>query len=361
MTLRSGFLLAVFAACAIACGDDNDSGPPSYVGETNSALVTKAAGGKIAVGAVSVEFPQNAVATDQTITVKVNSKKGRPKEQDIAIDVYEFGPEMQFAEPVKMTFDLKGVSTKQKRADVAYLQKDTNKWVPLADSQVDGGKITATTKHFSEYTVLLTPITGGGVGVGKACDTGFQACGGDLTGTWTFQTACSAVLDPGLPDGGVILPCKDPGRYESGLDVSGSVTFNADGTYTINRTSIASTKLTIPQSCLAEISQQLMQPYTCEMFIGTIENGVCVSIQGEDSPIVEDTPGRYTVEGTQLTTTDIDPSLIDAGIYGGDSGIDPYQRAQFCVSGDTLRVRYPDTATGAAYGFITEYSATRQQ
>ena len=348
-------LLAAAVLLMVACGDDKESGPPSYVGSTDSALVTVAAGGKLQVGAVAVEIPQGAIDSDKEISVKVNTKKGKPKEKDIAIDVYEFGPDTQFAVPVKITFDLKGVSLNNKKADVVYLsQEDTDKWIPLTDSKVQNGKITATTTHFSEYTVLLTEVEGGGGAVGGQCETGFQACGGDIVGTWSYTSACAIGFD--TPDGGIPYPCKDPGGYETRTEISGTITFNSDGTYVVNRTLNLVYNNVLPLSCLEEISEASGQPFTCEMTGGMIEGDDCVVSSADETPIPEESDGVYAVNGNQVAFTDVE--LTDGG-FSGDAGLasGPNQISDFCVSGDSLRLRY--TQTTMPQGILTESNATR--
>ncbi len=361
----SGLWFSAAMMVLAACSDGNDSGPPSYVGETTTALVTAAAGGKINLGAVSVEIPQGAVDTDRSITLTVTSKKGRPREKDVAIDVYEF-TDTEFMAPVKMNFELKGVPLKGKKAEIVFLEKDaqtnTDKWTALADSKVEGGKISATTTHFSAFSVLLSPANDGGDsgdGWGQACNTGYQACGGDLTGTWNLETGCSAFVDLPFGENGLLpFPCAEPGHYEGSTTVSGSITFHPDGTYTQNTTTTIRQLYVVPVSCLNEISELVGEPYTCELLSGTIEGNNCVSIVSDDEPYEEIADGRYLVEGDKLSMTTIDPSLIEEGYYGGDSGVDPYTHGTFCVAGDTLRVRY-DTAASSFSALLTEFSAAR--
>ncbi|MFT3924863.1 MAG: hypothetical protein QM778_20175 [Myxococcales bacterium] len=351
-------LLAVLALVGVACGDDDAKGPPSYVGKQTSSLVTVSNGGKLEVGAVSVEIPKTAIDADKEITVKVVSKKGLPSEKEVAIDVYEFGPETKFSMPVKMTFDLKGVSVGNKKADIAYLDEEKGAWEKLTDSVTKDGKVTATTDHFSQYTVLLSPGTGGGGGggFGLACqNTGFSACGGDPTGTWTYQTACSSSL-PDAADGGIALPCKNPGKYESGIEISGTITFNADHTYQVNQTTTTTLNWVIPLSCLTEVSQQIGQPYTCDMFSGKIEGDNCVAGTGDAQPSTLDDMGTFTIDGTTLKTTNYDADTLDSGIFE-DAGVSPYAMAEFCVSGNQLRVRYADDSY--QQGLITEFTATK--
>jgi len=208
----------------------------------------------------------------------------------------------------------------------------------------------------------VTSVGDGGNGWGASCDTGFQACGGDLTGTWNLQTACSVAVDLPYGEEGLFPGvCAEPGHYEGTTTVSGFITFQPDGTFNHDIMTTVYQAFVVPVSCLNEISELLGQPYTCETFIGgTIEGNKCVSILRNEEPYHDVMDGRYIVEGDSLAMTSVDPSLIDAGYYGGDSGVDPYTRSKFCVSGDTLRVRHDEgNVSSTLSALLTEFSATR--
>ena len=71
------------------------------------------------------------------------------------------------------------------------------------------------------------------------------ACGGAIAGTWTITSSCvseSASM--------VDSQCPSATASSSALTITGSITYNADGTYSSTSTVSGSIEVTLPPSCL---------------------------------------------------------------------------------------------------------------
>lgn len=342
-------------------GDGKSSGPTSYAGEKTEALITADEGGEIELGAVKVAIPAGALAADETISLEILDKKGHPDAANVAIDVYEFGPSMTFAEPVQLEFDLDGVRVpKNKRAVVAVLDEETSTWKKLDGSSESGGKIRGSTLHFSKFTVVLVlnPSTGQ---VGGQCGT-FEACGGDLVGTWRFEGTCAnvplaAVLGADSP----LLSCSEPATASIDVQVEGTVTFHADGTMEVNRTNQLTASMSLPLSCIEEVGPGGDPADICANEIeGTREGNLC-KVDFSEAPDTEVGTGTYRTEGGILYIDEESPA---DEAFGGAGAAQPAalvrKQAQdtgleYCVKGNTVTVREVNEE-----GLVIEYKATRQ-
>src|SRR6185436_14209979 len=99
-------------------------------------------------------------------------------------------------------------------------------------------------------------LRGGGAGgtsgsttnsAGAACSD-VAPCGGNAVGTWTVASACLAVAG-NLDVSGFGLGCPTV-TVTGSLQVSGTWTANADGTYADNTTTTGDEQLTVPAECL---------------------------------------------------------------------------------------------------------------
>lgn len=163
----------------------------------------------------------------------------------------------------------------------------------------------------------------------RFCETmTFEACGGDVLGTWTYESAClnfdnAASLIPGC-DGATIDPT---------VDVTGTITFNPDLTYTSAEAVNTTVVMSIPLTCLPE-------EVTCEMMGQgqAVENtGThCVITQVEQEN--DNETGTYIVDGTSIRLVQPD---------------DPGQVASFCVTDNRLAVSLADE------GFSVVLTVTR--
>src|SRR5579863_861889 len=195
-----------------------------------------------------------------------------------------------------------------------------------------------------------TPGTGGAVssggisgtgGVGTSCPN-VTACGGDLVGTWTVTSSCLNVtgsLDLSLVGAGC------PSAPVTGsLQVTGTWTVNADGTYSDDTLTSGAEQFTLGSSCLVISST----PVTCDGAASIIKNlgyasltcttaaggGCSCSATVQQSgglgllSVAPTTTGNYTPSGNQVTLT-------------GDAGDTQYA---YCASANTLKMTPQSTS-----------------
>jgi len=153
-------------------------------------------------------------------------------------------------------------------------------------------------------------------------ETPFEACGGDLTGSWTYAGIdCIALPDMSAQFG----PSCTNVTTAVAADVSGTMTFNADNTWASHEVSNMAVTFVVPSACLPEGA-------TCDAFanpaaIVTAVEGGCQLVINQSK--TEDESGTYTTAGSTATMTDgEDPTDVDT--------------ANFCVQGDTTTVQLID-------------------
>ncbi|HVY46914.1 MAG TPA: hypothetical protein VHB21_13595 [Minicystis sp.] len=330
-----GFLLLLSAAALPGCGGGGssggggDGGGTTVAGEHDEALISAAKGGTIHGTGVSATIPPGALAKDTTITIDVKDKSTYPDAGSIAVDVYDFGPNgTQFSKPVSMTIDLGGATPpKGKTPVIAYF--DGKAWQPLAGSTLAGGKVTATTTHFTPFTIVWSNgvQTGGGCGPLE-----FTPCGGDLVGTWTFSAAC-VDLGPASsdPTGG---KCPQATTTAT-IDFTGSVTFTAGGMFNEMDTTSLDIVYDLPASCVSQLGG------SCSNVGGTDDGMGGCDVEQMQAPKSSSSSGTYTTSGTQFTTTNT----------GSTTGT----TLDYCVTGTTLEARELDQN-----GNTIIYHATKQ-
>ena len=169
-----------------------------------------------------------------------------------------------------------------------------------------------------------SPDSGGG---NEWCPVvGYEACGGDLVGTWAFRSLC-----PEDPDAAAAL-CEQPyddravctgvgneatcdGTYE------GTLTFGADGMVVVEATNTLVANWNFTDACLAEVAtgatpeercasignDRLTCTYTdhcnCvgDPIVQEDMNTVAYTIDGMDVTLGDDPPASYCVDGDRLT------------------------------------------------------------
>ena len=239
--------VAVAPGCSSSSSSSPTSSPPPGVGERTATPITAASGGQVTGTGVTLDIPAGALAADTTITIDIKDKSKYADSGNIAVNVFEFGPDgTTFSAPVPITLDLYGKTPPSgKEAKIAYYDGST--WQTMPDSAVGSdGKVTATTTHFTPFTVVWVAgqQTGGG-----CASLDFTPCGGDVTGSWTFTAAC-VDLGPGSGD-----PTKGSCPTATGsatVDFTGTATFNSDMTYSINTNTTVSVTYTLPASCVKD-------------------------------------------------------------------------------------------------------------
>jgi len=190
---------------------------------------------------------------------------------------------------------------------------------------------------------------GGNSGAGGASCSDVTPCGGDVVGTWTVTSSCLKVtgeLDLGLVGAGC------PSAPVTGsLQVTGTWTANADGTYSDNTTTSGEEQFTLAPSCLVISSA----PVTCDgaanllkslgyfsLTCRDVAGGGCTcsgTVQqtgaiGLVSP-APSTNGSYTTSGNEVTIS-------------GDSGDTKYS---YCVSARTVTMT-PESTSPTMTGTI---------
>jgi hypothetical protein len=352
--LRIGLLLGLMGTFAACGADTGGEDAPSYVGTEKTVTVTAAAGGELEAGAATLSIPPGAVTADVEVSVAVESKKGKPGEKDILIDVYEFGPNMQFAKPVELTFDMKGVNVDDDKGTVQVAWLEGDKWNTLPTTVKDG-KAVAETTHFTPFTLVFVLNEDGDiVQMGGACSGDFDACGGDISGTWEFSGACASV--PNLFGGGddgeenPFAGCSEPPMASITVDINGTVTFGKDGAFDVDQTLTMSFEAAIPNSCLEELGMGQATPaQLCEGLEGTAQADKCVLTNAGEGPETQQNmeTGTYTTEGGILTVT---TNSDDAGVP------EEPDMNEYCVKGNELTVRFVDAEEGTE----VRYTATRK-
>lgn len=167
---------------------------------------------------------------------------------------------------------------------------------------------------------------------GTTCGS-FNACGGSVFGVWE---------EPGVQECGPTtaerLTAECPGYVRTGkIQASGTITFGDGGGFSIAILGTGTSQSVIPASCMngvacssgvntysrdAGISQTCRQDTSGNCVCTTIEDNFPYSLQAS-----------YTINGSTLTMTQsmssLDPETVD-----------------YCVQGNTLRMRYFDSNTG---------------
>jgi hypothetical protein len=338
--------LTIAMSCAFGCGEDGDDGDrlggdggarPDPVAETIEA--SEGGGVEIAGGAAAVAIPADALDEDTEITIEVVDKRDLPKAAMIASEVYDFGPDgTLFDEPVTLTIEFDAGDAPDGMSPVlAWLDSESDEWQPLADSTVRNGAVTASTDHFTPFAVIWT--VGGQVG-GQCGELGATDCGGDLVGTWEFMVSCLTLPEDFLSGDGGEDPFAECGgaTLSAALDLTGTITFDEDGSYSSSTMQTSDITISVPKECL------MGQP--CSE-LGDEENpaaeaGDNCELQMSSSESSEDT-GTYELEGNTLITINDEDMIED-------------EPSEYCVRGDTLLVRTVDPENGTE----SVVQATRQ-
>lgn len=188
----------------------------------------------------------------------------------------------------------------------------------------------------------------GGSGGAASCSSAAKSCGGDVTGAWSVASSCLTVS--GQIDMTTFgLGCSDATVLGS-LQVTGSWTGAAEGTYTDATTTSGNEQLTLPASCL----QVSGTTTTCDKLSPTIGGALgyasvtCTAASGGGCSCTAkvqqsggigllsadpQTSGNYTTAGNVLTADD-GPQYA------------------YCVSGNTM-VWAPQSPTLTVTGSIT--------
>ncbi len=168
------------------------------------------------------------------------------------------------------------------------------------------------------------------------------ACGGDIVGTWTVQGACTIGSLATQTFGG-----SCPGATSSSAGTaSGTITFNADMTYTAKITESGSETLEIPSSCTmgascSELQAAFQQTAAADGDAGLSLTGTCTTVSSGCSCTIsvpsttDDESGTYSVSGDSLTLN------TSQGTSSANIGSGTY-----CVQGNTLHLISVSSSAG---------------
>ncbi len=162
-----------------------------------------------------------------------------------------------------------------------------------------------------------------GVGVGGETKCGeVVPCGGDPTGTWVLTSSC--LTPAGQTELNNSNDCAGGSINFTNIDVDGTFTFNADGTYTsTGLTQTASVRLVLPSSCIGGLScdeaEAGLQSSPEFVSVSCSGSSTCTCNAALETAAQAET-GQFTVTGNTLALS---------GSGGGGS---------FCVEGTRLHL-----------------------
>ncbi len=167
----------------------------------------------------------------------------------------------------------------------------------------------------------------GGAGGGMTTQCGVPACGGNLLGTWSFVNSCSAA---GLGD------CAGEVLDASSIHRSGTITFNAIGSYSTTETDTGTFTFDVPAACLSGATcADLQSVYQGPGYVGspdpTFSSATCATtatgchclLGALGAPVT--ITGTYVASGTSVTSTS------STGVADADT---------YCVQGSILHLIY---------------------
>jgi hypothetical protein len=182
-----------------------------------------------------------------------------------------------------------------------------------------------TVVFLSVWALTILPGCGGS---GGTCGN-TTACGGDIVGTWKITSSCISVDATSMV---ASMGCPGETASASGFTITGSITYNADMTYSSNSTLSGNVVVGLPASCLTQQGititcgqlQQVLQGMAATAGFQSVR---CSGSSG-CSCTVALAPQASTETGTYGTTAAGVLTTTAAG--GTPSGGD------YCVKGTTL-------------------------
>lgn len=158
---------------------------------------------------------------------------------------------------------------------------------------------------------------GGGGGGGDdddaaSCD--FAACGGDPVGEWRIADSC-VTYDTSPPE-----DCPEADASYGTVDMSGTMSLDADGTYSLSTSMSFDVTIDFPTSCLGgatcdQIEQNLVLSFPGSSCQTSAQGCACTSPFDESS----DETGTWEADGGTLRVVDQggDPTDLDLCATGG--------------------------------------------
>lgn len=279
--------LILFASLGTIAACSSDSEEPGPVNVTPSGTrIAAATGGTVsdADGIVTLTIPKGALAEDTDISLAVS-----PASAETVSGIFDFGPDgLTFLAKATLSVKVDAASIADK--DVAIALETNGKFVPLEGSTYANGVVTAPIEHFSKFSVVYLE----GKAVKTACDEAveaFEACGGDLLGTWTIDAFCVAEVSDIPGD-----PCPER-KLDVAIDPRNlSFTFGDDGVFEHSDGYFIFTMTsTLPLSCFEGES-------SCEAASGLCKGDAVCTCTEVESDIYRAAEGTYATDGSTVTT-----------------------------------------------------------
>ncbi len=306
-------------------GDEGGSGPGESpdLGAATEAMITAADGGEVALAeaGVKLSIPAGALAEDTMISAEVVSRSGLPDAAMLAGNVVEFGPDgLTFEQPVTLELEVGDTNIPENAVvSIAWYDDEADAWVDLPGSEIDGGKVTAQTTHFTIFAIrFVVNADGEVVQEGGECSEDFNACGGDIEGTWRIVAGCAnagaAFANAGAQCAGASISL--------GVDITGDIVI---GGGMITGTLEITSEITqvMPKSCIGGMCPAA-DPEDPEDFVFEDKGDTCEGTQSEAATTELD--GMYMVEGGMFVMEETDAMSTDS------------DTTEYCVTGNTLVV-----------------------
>lgn len=325
MTLRKlsslGFLLLACALPLAACSSDDDDSSNNNGGggqstTTTTTRISADKGGQVtdSAGTVTLDIPAGALSEDTDITLAVSAATSAT-----VSSVYDFGPDgLTFLKPATLTIKVDASAVGDKEVAVAI--EEGGKFVPLSGSSYADGVATAPVEHFSKFAVIFVD----GQTENNACDdlvTNFDACGGEIVGTWVFEGFCAGKIQGGGP-------VKNCPQQEVTVDIEQvglEYTFGEDKSFSATAgTEIEKMTVDAPLSCFGGA------PNCAAVAANSSEENVTCSDKSDTE--CSCTRTRSKAREAQSGTYEVNEGVVE--ITTGD-GTDT---TEYCVQGDTLLV-----------------------
>ena len=298
-----------------------DTGGGDEIGQTYTQAITAADGGTLTTpsGSAVLTVPPGALTGDTDLTLLVEAASG-----DAQTNIFDFGPSgTTFGNPVSLSIAYAGTPPEGKTAVLAVWENDA--WSEIEGSVVADGKVSGAVDHFSRFTVIFTDA--GAVVVANCDDSvaNFTPCGGDVLGTWGFESMC---LSEDFVMAGSEPSEQCPDAYlEFELVFNGTLTFTAtEFTRNLIGMTITTSNHT-PTSCLTDILQMTCAEWEVEINEGEDDPVTCVEADGicVCTSVSENNEGNtetvpYTIDGNEIVSQET----------SGE------RRTPFCRTGDTL-------------------------
>jgi hypothetical protein len=164
------------------------------------------------------------------------------------------------------------------------------------------------------------------------------ACGGSVVGTWTITSSCVSANASMLDS-----QCPTETANSSGLNVTGTVTYNADGTYTSTSTLSGTISVNLPQSCLTTNGVTVTCDQLNQVFQSNPTPGLTLSCTGSTGCTCTETLANQTSNETGTYTTTA-AGLLTETPAGGTASLNDY-----CVKGTTM-TQSPHSESGMMMG-----------